>query len=233
MKILIVEDVTLIAERVERLTKLYLKADITKIKICHTLDEAKLVIKEENFDLLFLDLNLNGLDGFELLNEAVSESFKTIVITANKTEAARAFDLGVFDFISKPITKDRFQTAMNRISDSLNGGNGFVNYLSIKTHGKIELIDINDVNYIKASGHYSEIFTKKNKSYLHDKNLEKLMITLPSRFFRTHKSYAVNTEKIKEILNYGAGKYEAVLNSGDKIPISRSFYKEIKNLLNL
>lgn len=232
MKILIVEDVTLIAERVERLAKLYLDLEITKIKISHTLEDAKLLIKEDNFDLLFLDLNLNGQDGFELLNETVSSTFKTIVITADKSEAVRAFDLGVFDFISKPITKERFKIAMGRITEAVKNNSNFTNYISVKGQGKIELLDLNDVLYIKASGHYCEIISSDNKIHLHDKNLEKLMLTLPSRFFRIHRSFAVNTEKIKQILNHGGGKYEAELNSGEKIPVNRNSYKKIVELLS-
>ncbi|MFA8342612.1 MAG: LytR/AlgR family response regulator transcription factor [Rhodothermaceae bacterium] len=233
MKILIVEDVTLIAERVERLTKLYLKLDITKIKISHTLDDARLCIKEDNYDLLFLDLNLNGQDGFDLLNETISHSFKTIVITANKSEAARAFDLGIFDFISKPITKERFKTAMDRIVESVKNNSGFTNYISVKTQGKIELIDLDQVLYIKASGHYCEIYSEQNKKHLHDKNLEKIMLNLPSRFLRIHRSYAVNTDKVKQILNHGGGKYEAELITDERIPVNRNSYKRILEMLNI
>ncbi len=104
MRVLIVEDVTLIAERIADLAKQFLPD--AKIKISHTLEDAKLCIREESYDLLFLDLNLNGKDGFDLLHFAVAASFQTIIITANREQASLAFDYGVLDFISKPILEN-------------------------------------------------------------------------------------------------------------------------------
>ena len=83
------------------------------------LEDAKLCILEEQYDLLFLDLNLNGQDGFDLLHSAAAATFQTIIITANREQASLAFDYGVLDFISKPILEKRFKMAVDRfLSDS-------------------------------------------------------------------------------------------------------------------
>ena len=186
MKILIVEDITLIAERIADLTTKYVTG--AKITISHTLEGAKLHIQEKAFDLLFLDLNLNGKDGFELLQTAVASSFQTIIITANRDQAANAFDYGVFDFISKPILEARFKVAIDRLQNNTGSYREQLKKLAIKTKGAIQLIPIENVIYIKASGNYSEIYTKDSLCFLHDKNLEKLLQLLPEQFSKDCKT---------------------------------------------
>lgn len=226
MNILIVEDVTLISERIKRLTKEYLGNSVSKITISHTLDDARYSIQEERYDLVFLDLNLNGESGFDLLNEAISKSFKIIVITANKSEASKAFDLGIFDFISKPITKDRFKIAIARLK--LSDKQFLIESISIKSKGEIKLVNLSDILYIKADGHYSELVCKNGSTHLYEGNMEKIMTLLPSSFHRVHRSYCLDINLIKKYITRGAGKYEAELSESNVIPINKTFYLSFK-----
>lgn len=228
MNILIVEDITLIAERVADLTKKYIST--AKITISHTLDDAKLCIQEKAFDLLFLDLNLNGKDGFELLQTAAASSFQTIIITANKEQAAIAFDYGVFDFISKPILEARFKISIDRLLKNRASYRAQLKQLAVKTKGAIHLISIENVIYIKASGNYSEIYTKDLACYLHDKNLEKLLQLLPEKFTRVHRSYIVDKTQILKIIKHGSGKYSVQLDHTLDIPLSREHYKKMTSV---
>ncbi len=224
MRVLIVEDVTLVAERVSDLTKKYLPD--CKVRISYTLEDAKYCITEEVYDLLFLDLNLNGKDGFILLKLVTSSSFQTIIITANKEKASVAFDFGVLDFISKPILEKRFKIAVDRF---LNGNGTYrekLKYLTIKSKGVISLITIEDIEFIKASGNYSEIYTTNGGSFLHDKNLEKLIKILPDNFIKIHRSYIVKKTEIKKVIKHGGGKYSLELTSGKIVSLSRTMYKE-------
>ena len=225
MNILILEDITLIAERIADLTTKYIKD--AKITISHNLDDAKIHIQEKAFDLLFLDLNLNGKDGFELLQTAVASSFQTIIITANRDQAVKAFDHGVFDFISKPILETRFKTAIDRLQNNKASYKEQLKYLAVKTKGSIQLIPIENVVYIKAAGNYSEIYTKDSHCYLHDKNLEKLLNLLPKRFGRIHRSYAVDINQIDKIVKHGGGKYSLQLQHDLETPLSRESYKKM------
>ena len=225
MRVLIVEDVTLIAERIERLTREYFKP--CQVKTSHSIDDARFLVNEEPFDLLFLDLNLNGEDGFELLKELSSTSFLTIVITANKSEAARAFDLGVFDFISKPLTKKRFEIAVERFKDSSFQKDSIIKTLTIRSNKQIELIEIKNILYVKASGHYTDIYLKNSEHYLYDKSIEKCLEILPQEFLRIHRSYITNRANIKRIINHGAGRYEVELLNNKKIPLNRVWYKKL------
>ena len=113
MRILIVEDESSIAQRIQRMV-----AEATKqkavIKMAYTVDQASLYLKENVIDLLLLDLNLNGKSGFELLQQAVAGSFHTIIISAYKEKAIEAFEYGVLDFVSKPFTQERLQKAIER-----------------------------------------------------------------------------------------------------------------------
>ena len=225
MRILIVEDVTLVAERIADLAKTHFKG--CKVKISHTLEDAKVCIAEEAYDLMFLDLNLKGKDGFELLKSATAASFQTIVITANRDQASTAFDYGVFDFISKPISEKRFKIAIDRFLNNDGIHREKLKYLSIKSKGAIKLIAIADVNYIKASGNYSEIFTSKDECFLHDKNLDKLLKILPDNFVRVHRSYIVPKDNIYKIIKHGGGKYSIELGNKEFIPLSRDIYKQV------
>lgn len=225
MNILIVEDITLIAERIANLVQKYLTN--SKITISHTLEDAKIHIQEKAFDVLFLDLNLNGKDGFELLQTAAASSFQTIIITANRDQAAIAFDYGVFDFISKPILENRFKLAIERLQNDTATYREQLKQLAVKTKGTIQLIPIENVLYIKASGNYSEIYTKENSCYLHDKNLEKLLHILPEKYLRVHRSYVVDTSQIQKVLKHGNGKYSLQLQAEFSIPLSREIYKKL------
>ncbi len=228
MNILIVEDITLIAERIADLTTKYVTG--ARITISHTLEDAKLHIQEKVFDLLFLDLNLNGKDGFELLKTAVASSFQTIIITANREQAANAFDFGVFDFISKPILETRFKVAIDRLQNNTASYREQIKQLAVKTKGAVQLIPIENVAYIKASGNYSEIYTKDLLCFLHDKNLEKLLQLLPKQFNRVHRSYVVDTNQIVKIIKHGGGKYSLKLLHDLETPLSREYYKKMNSI---
>ena len=225
MRVLIVEDVTLVADHISDLTKKYLGN--CKLTISHTLEDAKHCITEGVHDLLFLDLNLNGEDGFELLKLVTAESFQTIIITANREKASIAFDFGVLDFIHKPIIEERFKTAILRFLKGNSAYRKNLKYLSIKSKGVVRLVHIEDIAFIKASGNYSEIYTSDKRCFLHDKNLEKLTKILPDSFIRVHRSYSVNRTNINKVQKLGGGKYILELLSGEVTPLSRSMYKKL------
>lgn len=225
MRVLIVEDVTLVADRVSDLAKKYLSD--CKVKISHTLEDAKYCITEEVYDLLFLDLNLNGENGFELLKSVTAASFQTIIITANRDKAIIAFDFGVLDFISKPIVEERFRIAIDRFLNSNGLHREKLKYLAIKSKKGIRLINIEDVEFIKASGNYSEIYTINKHYYVHDKSLDKLTKILPDNFVKVHRSYIIEKSKISKAIKHGGGKYSLELISGEIVSLNRTMYKEL------
>ena len=228
MQILIVEDESRIAKRIERLTRTILGDTLKSLKYINTLQEAIRFVENNTLDLVFLDLNLNGDNGFDLLTTAVSKSFHTIIISAYKEQAITAFEYGVLDFVPKPFNRDRLEQALNRAVAKEKVTTNTVKFLAIKKRHKVQLIPIENVLYIKGAGAYTELFLVDGKKELHDKSLEKLEQLLASSFERTHKSYLVKMSEVLKISVASGSKYTAELKNGERIPIGRTKYKDIK-----
>lgn len=228
MNILIVEDEARIAKRIERMTLDILGPGVQSLTHIGVLDEAMKYIESSALDLVLLDLNLNGDDGFDLLTTAVSGSFHTIVISAYKNQAIRAFEYGVLDFVPKPFNRDRLEQAFNRVVAKEKKENNEIKFLAVKKRGNIQLIRIEDIVYIKGAGVYTELFLKGGTKELHDKSLEKLEQLLAHSFERIHKSYLVKMVEVKGITVESGSKYMAELMNGEFIPIGRTKYKDLK-----
>ena len=232
MNIVIVEDEQLVANRIERLTREILKEKISKISIKNSLQEAMHYIFEHPTDLLLLDLNLHGKSGFELLKVAVSGSFHTIIISAHTDKAIEAYEYGVLDFIGKPVTLERLQKAFNRLEQIVDKNIYSAKYVSVRKNEKLILIEVEKIKYINGAGIYSEIVLKDGNAEIHDKTLSKLDAILPSTFIRIHKSYIVNIKCVKSFSSYGGSRYSVELDNNETLPVSRTKYKEIKELLS-
>ena len=231
MKILIIEDEIRIAKRVERMTKQFFLNTLQSITSVQSLPEGLDYIKNNKLDLVLLDLNLNGENGFDVLKETVSGSFHTIIISANKEEALKAFEFGVLDFVPKPFNKERIEIAFNRIVKKEEVSSENLQFLAVKKRGGIQLVDINEVDYIKGAGVYTELYLTNGQKELHDKSLEKLSQLLPKTFERIHKSYLVKTTEIKEIIVKTGSQYAVELHNGEILPVGRTKYKALRTTL--
>ncbi len=228
MNILIVEDESRIAKRIERMTRAIYGNTLQSLKHSNTLYDALNYIENNALDLVFLDLNLNGHNGFDLLTTAVSESFHTIIISAYKDQAITAFEYGVLDFIPKPFNQNRLEQALNRITIKEKKVTNTIKFLAVKKRHKVQLVPIENVLYIKGAGTYTELFLADGKRELHDKSLEKLEQLLSFSFERVHKSYLVKLSEIQEITVASGSKYMAELKNGVHIPVGRTKYKDLK-----
>ncbi|MFD2562313.1 LytR/AlgR family response regulator transcription factor [Aquimarina rubra] len=228
MHILIVEDESRIAKRIERMTRTIVGEALQSIKHINTLQEAVTFIENNTLDLVLLDLNLNGKSGFDLLTTAVSESFHTIIISAYKEQAITAFEHGVLDFVPKPFNQERLEQAVKRITTKETSTVNTVKYLAVKKRHKVQLIPMEKVVYIKGAGTYTELFLVDGNKALHDKSLEKLEQLLSPTFERIHKSYLVKMTEITNISVSSGSKYIAELKNGERIPIGRTKYKDLK-----
>ncbi|MEO1049370.1 MAG: LytTR family DNA-binding domain-containing protein [Bacteroidota bacterium] len=228
MNVLIVEDESRIAKRIERMTREILGESLLSISHINTLQEALEFVENNPLDLVLLDLNLNGEDGFDLLTTAVSGSFHTIIISAYKDQAITAFEYGVLDFVPKPFNIDRLEEAFKRVITKEKAEINRVKFLAVKKRNRIQLISIEQVLYVKGAGPYTELFLADGTKSLHDKSLEKLEQLLSPTFYRVHKSYLVKMSEIKEIIVESGSKYMAELKNGAFIPIGRTKYKDLK-----
>ena len=237
MIIVIVEAEPLIQQRIQRLTTEILIAKDPRIICFDDIDNAESFLSENTIDVLLLDLNLMGSDGFTLLKSNLAAAFHTIIISAYAEKAIEAFEYGVLDFIAKPFTKERLIQAFERLLHNRKNEYPSAKYLSVKKAGEIQLISIEDINYIQADGHYTWLNLSSSDEVmptkvLHSKNIEKIEQLLPECFMRVHRSYLVDMRKVKSVRIQEGSKYTLLLNSGEKVPVGRTKYEQIKKQLN-
>ncbi|MCF0055004.1 LytTR family DNA-binding domain-containing protein [Dyadobacter sp. CY356] len=228
MKVLIIEDEARIANRLERITRSYFEENLSAITICDSLQKGLSYIENNPIDLLLLDLNLNGENGFDVLESVVAGSFHTIIVSAYTEKAITAFSYGVLDFVPKPFDQERLETAFKRITTTTKSIEKNINFLAVKKAGTVRLIDISELHYIKGAGIYSELHLRNGRQELHDKSLEKLQQLLPDTFERIHKSYLISLVQAERILIQPGGRYGLLLKNGEVLPVGRSRYKDLK-----
>jgi two-component system, LytTR family, response regulator LytT len=228
MRVMIVEDEPLLAQRLDRFCREILGDRLESIRIATIFSEASARLNESPIDLLLLDLNLHGRDGMQLLASSVAGSFHTIIVSANIDQALRAFEYGVMDFVPKPFTRERLEQALQRVIDREARAASAAKFLAVRKHGKVELVPIDRVVYLEGAGAYAEIVLEDGRRELHDKTLEKLHALLPPVFERIHKSYVVRMTAVKALRAAEGSHYEAELRNGVRLPIGRTRYRELR-----
>jgi DNA-binding LytR/AlgR family response regulator len=232
MNIAIVEDERVAARRLERLIRESIKDQPTSIALFESLQEAQLYLEKNLVDILFLDLNLQGRDGFDLLKSAVSEAFQTIIVSANTDRAIEAYEYGVLDFIPKPFTSERLKKAFERLEHAEMRLEHAATVIVVKNQGRLQLIPLEQINFLQGAGDYAELHLQNGTVVLHSKSLEALTRILPETFTRIHKSYIADINQIDEFYIYGGGKYECKLKNGTVLPVSRTRYRELVDIFN-
>lgn len=231
MRLLIVEDEPLIAQRLTRMCRDILGSGSEAPRAVASFDEAVTWLDTNPVDALLLDLNLHGADGMELLKRSVAGSFHTIIVSANVDRALEAFEFGVMDFVPKPFSRERLAQALRRVGEVDGRGPRAARRLAVRKPGRVELISVDDVLYVQGAGNYSELVLASGRRELHDKTLEKLAVLLPPDFERIHKSYLVRLSAVHALHAQEGSHYEAELKNGLRLPVGRTRYKEIRERL--
>ncbi len=231
MRVLIVEDEPLLAQRLERFCREILGEKLESIRVANLFSEASARLDESPIDLLLLDLNLHGRDGMQLLASSVAGSFHTVIVSANTEHALRAFEYGVIDFVAKPFSKERLAQALERVTDLSGRAACAAKFLAVRKLGKVELVPIDRVLYVEGAGAYAELVLDDGRRELHDKTLEKLHALLPPVFERIHKSYVVRLNAVKALHATEGSHYEVELRNGLRLPVGRTRYKELREKL--
>ena len=224
MKIFIAEDEKVAARRLVRQIEEILPNN--EITVFYVIEEIISAVKTQSPDLLILDLNLNGEDGFNILKNIEEKKFETIVVSANGERALEGFDLDIVDFVLKPYDKERLQKALQKFMGRRIRRKGSKEILVKEGMSRIA-VPVEQILYVSGAGDYREIHCKDGKNYLHERSLEKFGEILPENFIRIHNSYLVDKNSIVQTTVFGGGKYEAVLGNGERLPVSRSKYKEL------
>ncbi len=224
MRILVVEDERSIANRIQRLVKEILGDRVKSLNHREHIEGALDYIQHHEIDLLFLDLNLSGSDGFDVLRSVISEAFDTIIVSAYRDKAITAFEYGVVDFVPKPFDKARLKKAIDRLEEKTTQ----LKSLVIKKQGELKIIPTQDIIYFKGANIYSEVYIDQERKELSNKTLDQLERILPENFARIHKSYLVDMKRAKKIIIQVGSKYDLLLDNDLVLPIGRTRYKAIK-----
>lgn len=227
IRIMVVEDEHIITARLTRLLGDILGPRLACLELATTLPKAQELLNNQDFDLVFLDLNLRGKNGFDLLKQAVSQSFQTVIVSAHTEHALKAFEYGVLDFVGKPFDKARLEIATQRFLRGERTSRG-MRYLAVKQVSGTHLVALEEILYIRGAGAYAELVLKDGRELLHGKSLDKLAQLLRHPWERVHKSYLVSMSDVVHWHSFPGSKYELELNDGTRLPVGRQRYKELR-----
>jgi two-component system response regulator LytT len=206
------------------------------------------LIENENPEVVFIDINIPGKSGIELAKEIKLILPDTILIflTAYEAYAIKAFELKIYDYILKPYDEKRIIESLNcALNTIINKNENDISCIldkleqskSLKripcdNNGRIILIDVNKISFCYSEGEKNYVKTNK-EIYYTSKTLQEL--SEKTNFFRCHRSYIVNLEKVKEVYPWFNGTYKLIVDNleRDEIPVSRSHVKEVKMALGL
>ncbi len=228
MRVLIVEDEPLAARRLARLCLELLGPNLPKPRVCADLHEAWEALDSSALDLVLLDLNLSGEDGFRLLAHAAAGAFHTIIVSANADQALRAFEWGVLDFVAKPYTRERLAKALARVE---NPKGRALEALAVRRTGFVELVPLGALAFIRGAGDYTELVSKEGRTDLCDKSLDQLEALLFPRFMRIHRSYLAPLEDFVRLWSTEGSRAEVELRDGQRLPVGRSRLKGLRDHL--
>lgn len=240
MKAIIVEDEFLAREELKFFIKNYSKIEIID-EFEDGIDVLKFIQNNE-IDIIFMDINIPSLDGV-LLAKSISKFSKKpyiVFITAYKEHAAEAFEIEAFDYILKPYSESRIVAMLKKLEAVNNDKENTVpksslsNKINLWKNEKIIVVSMNDIYYCAAEERITHVFTK-NDEYSVNLGIAEFYETLPKdTFFKCHRSYIVNVNKIREIIPWFNNTYNLKLQDIDyQIPVSRSNIKEFKQLMNI
>lgn len=246
MKVLLIDDEPLARSVVAEYLQSWPQLQI--LQECSDGFEGVKAIAQHEPDLIFLDIQMPKINGFEML-ELIEQPPSVIFTTAFDEYAIKAFEEHAVDYLLKPFTKARFDKAVQKwldlrqssepklktekLIESIQSDSPKNERVVVKTGTKIKIIPVNDIIYLAADDDYVKIFTAegsflKNKTMAH---FEKLLGE--QNFVRVHRSYIVKIDEITRIDPYEKDSHLAILKSGEKIPVSKTGYPRLRQVLGL
>lgn len=245
MKVIIIDDEPL----ARSIVKEYLQKhpQLSLVQECNDGFDGLKAIQEHSPDLVFLDIQMPKINGFEML-ELVEQPPSVIFTTAFDEYAIKAFETHAIDYLLKPFDQERFDKAIAKWMEQKTNTTGKTTEellnsaaqspsqnqrIVVKNGSKIKIIPVHEVYYLEAADDYVKIHTQegyflKNKTMSHfEQALDK------QQFARSHRSYIINIQQITRIDPYEKDNHVAILRSGAKVPVSRSGYGKLKEVLGL
>ena len=241
MKVIIIDDEPLARMMVKEYLLSY--PQVTVVQECNNGFEGMKAIQQHQPDLIFLDIQLPKINGFEML-ELIDEPPQVIFTTAFEEYAIKAFDAHAADYLLKPFSKERFDKAMQKLqSQKINTTQAIVeaalqapiqsNRIVVKDNGKIKIIPIAQVQYLEAADDYVKIHTAEG-IFLKKKTMQYFEDSMPAtEFIRIHRSYLVNAQLITRIDPHEKDSHLALLTTGVRLPVSKAGYNKLKEVLGI
>ena len=218
-------------------------SEVEIVAECTNGREAVDAIKSLKPDLVFLDIQMPELGGFEVLESFDRDSTPYVIfVTAYDQYAVRAFEVHAFDYLLKPFDHERFDAAWHRVKEQikldqggerdrhilalleeLKSGPRHLERLVIKNGGRVFFLNVDDVHCIESEGNYVRVFDNQ-KGYLLRETISSLEEQLdPRQFRRIHRSAIVKIDKIKEMQPWFHGEYRIIMENGKQLALSRNY----------
>lgn len=250
IRTLIIDDEILARKLIKKLLGRYPEFEI--VGECADGSEAVTTILRAVPDLVFLDVQMPELGGFEVLERIASEQLPVVIfVTAYDKFALRAFEAHALDYLLKPIDEDRFDETVGRVKTYLRGRQvgatqdrlmdliqdlsergQTISRLAVKATGRVVFLRVEEIDWIAASGNYLDLHVGKECYLLRGRvnELEKKLD--PARFFRIHRSTIVNLDRVKEFLPLFKGEGLVLLKDGSRLAASRSYSQKLQQFLH-
>jgi two-component system, LytTR family, response regulator len=252
MRVIIADDERLAREKLRIL--LASEPNIKLVAECHDGQQALSAIRTYRADLLLLDIQMPGMDGFQVLSELSPEEMPVVIFTSAYDQyAIRAFEAHALDYLLKPFDQERLHHAIERARLELNKSRDreithrILDLLSqvksempapssegrlvIRASGRVVFLNLSEIDWIEASANYVRLNAGK-ESHLFRETIGRVSERLnPNHFVRVHRSTIVNVRKIKELIPVNSGEYIVVLKNGKELSCSRSYRAALESMI--
>ena len=242
-KALIVDDEELARKLLREMLESHPEIEI--VAECGNGMEAVKAVAEHKPELLFLDVQMPKLSGFDVLELVEPAGLAVIFVTAFDRYAMKAFDVHAVDYLLKPYSTERFEAALERaksqkmeqppdataLAATARPSGQFLERIVVKDGAKVTLVPTAKLDYAEALDDYVSLATE-GKKLLKQQTISSLQAALdPAVFVRIHRSFLVNFERVSRIEPYGKESKVAVLGNGAKLPVSRMGYERLKRIM--
>lgn len=242
MKIVIIDDEPLARSMVKEYLQSYPGAEV--MQECNDGFEGVKAIQQHQPDLIFLDIQMPKINGFEML-ELIENPPPVIFATAFEEFAIKAFETHAVDYLLKPFSKERFDKAMQKflqqkskpeqtqaLLETVSTSPIQANRIVLKDGGKIKIIPVPNIHYLEAADDYVKIHTQEG-AFLKKKTMAHFEQSLQQQFVRVHRSYIINTQLITRIDPYEKDGHLVLLSTGERLPVSKAGYAKLKEVLGI
>jgi len=248
LRAVIVDDERLARQKVRML--LAREGDVEIVRECAGGAEAVDAIRELAPDLVFLDIQMPGMDGFAVLRAlGLEQTPATVFVTAHEQYAVRAFEVHAIDYLLKPFDRSRFQLALMRARHQVESGDHhdcarriaemlrelrparYLERITVRGSGRIVFIPAEEIAWIEAADNYARVHHARGEHLVRE-TMTALESSLdPDRFVRIHRSAIVNTACIDQIRTMAHGDHVVVLRGGQELPFGRTYRDRLEHLI--